>query len=261
MKIDKEVKIAFWISLGALVLVFLSTLFIYGYKADFIRNIFVEAHGMVFDLLIIATFLFFLQTRVRKKRTREQNIKRWKEENSDFRGWDEKEATFRIVGNIRRLNRQGVTKINLTGCFLNKADLNEVKITNSNAHLAFFREANLSNAKIINYNLRLSDFTGANLVMADLRETKLKQVNFEKAMLMGANLRETDFEQTILEETNFQGADLRGAKKLTIGQLSRVKTLYNAKLDPDLQKKIEDKFPHLLEEPEYFKLYKRNNEA
>jgi len=65
--VDREVKIAFWISLGALILVFFLTLLIYGYKADFIKNVFVEAHGMVFDLLIIASFLFWLQTRVRKK--------------------------------------------------------------------------------------------------------------------------------------------------------------------------------------------------
>jgi len=99
--LDKEVKIALWISLGALIIVSLSTLFIYGYKDDFIKNVFVEAHGMVFDLLIIATFLFWLQTRVRKKRTREQNIKRWQEEIDDFRGWDEKEAAYKIAGNIK----------------------------------------------------------------------------------------------------------------------------------------------------------------
>ena len=37
-----------------------------------------------------------------------RNIKRWQEEIDDFRGWNSEEAKFRIVGNIKRLNRNGI---------------------------------------------------------------------------------------------------------------------------------------------------------
>jgi hypothetical protein len=43
-------------------------------------------------------------------------------------------------------------------------------------------------------------------------------------------------------------ARLQGAKNLTVEQLSTVKTLYNAHLDPPLQEQIQQQYPHLLEE-------------
>ncbi|MDB4444013.1 hypothetical protein N9174_01585 [bacterium] len=40
-----------------------------------------------------------------------------------------------------------------------------------------------------------------------------------------------------------------GANGLTIEQLSEVKTLYKAELDPELQKMIRKEYSHLLEKP------------
>jgi len=40
-------------------------------------------------------------------------------------------------------------------------------------------------------------------------------------------------------------------KKLSINKLSKVKTLYKAKLDPELIEQVKDKYPHLLEEPKF----------
>jgi hypothetical protein len=36
---------------------------------------------------------------------------------------------------------------------------------------------------------------------------------------------------------------------LNIEQLSKVETLYKAKLDPELKKQVKDKYPHLLKKP------------
>lgn len=41
-----------------------------------------------------------------------------------------------------------------------------------------------------------------------------------------------------------------------MGPLSEVKTLYRAKLDPELEKQIKEKYPHLLEEPNWLKEWK-----
>jgi hypothetical protein len=38
---------------------------------------------------------------------------------------------------------------------------------------------------------------------------------------------------------------------LNIEQLSEARTLYKAKLDPELKKQVKDKYPHLLKKPEY----------
>jgi hypothetical protein len=46
------------------------------------------------------------------------------------------------------------------------------------------------------------------------------------------------------------GANLEGAKNLTVEQLSTVKTLYDAHLDPPLLEQIRRRYPHLLEKPQ-----------
>jgi hypothetical protein len=45
------------------------------------------------------------------------------------------------------------------------------------------------------------------------------------------------------------GANLWGIYGLTIEQLSKVKSLYDAKLDPVLMAQVKEKYPHLLEGP------------
>ncbi len=50
--------------------------------------------------------------------------------------------------------------------------------------------------------------------------------------------------------TSFKEANLEGIRNLTIEQLSKVETLYGARgLDPELERQIKEKYPHLLEEP------------
>ena len=86
----------------------------------------------------------------------------------------------------------------------------------------------------------------------------------EKANLSGANLKEANLFDSILNEANLsnanlscadlscaylRGAELTQVQNLSIEQLSKVKTLYEAELDPKLMKQVRKKYPHLLEEP------------
>ena len=65
------------------------------------------------------------------------------------------------------------------------------------------------------------------------------------ANLEGANLAGANFSMADLEEAN-----LRGTHQLTIDQLSKAKTLHNAKLDKDLFMSLKAKYPALFEVPE-----------
>ena len=83
---------------------------------------------------------------------------------------------------------------------------------------------------------------GAKLVKAYLEEANLAgaylfMANLEGANLQGANLEMVDFEE----------ANLLGTHQLTIDQLSRVKTLHNAKLDKELCPLLQVKYPALFE--------------
>jgi uncharacterized protein YjbI with pentapeptide repeats len=67
-------------------------------------------------------------------------------------------------------------------------------------------------------------------------------------------LQEADLQEANLKEANLEGAylvvtNLKGAQNLSIFQLSKVKTLYNAKLDNELLMPLKEKYPTLFEEP------------
>jgi uncharacterized protein YjbI with pentapeptide repeats len=149
------------------------------------------------------------------------------------------------------------------------ANLRGRNLNNANMYRAFMVKADLrmttlKNADLFDANLEKANLTGANLHQADLREANLQQANFREANLQlanleDANLQKADLEKTNIEEANLDGAyllnavllgaNLTGAKNLTIAQLSQAKTLYKAKLDPELLEQVKECCPHLLEKP------------
>jgi uncharacterized protein YjbI with pentapeptide repeats len=239
------------------------------YNKEFIRDVLVEAHGTLFDILIIGTFIFALHTLVESRREKKRNIKRWQEEIDDFRGWNSEEAKFRIVGNIKRLNKNGITKIDIINCYLKNAFLKGVSLQG-----ASIWKSNLKNANLNFADLQGADLTGINLQNAHLKDANLqgalaffskdlypfiKEANFQGADFEEANLENVKFIRANLYRANFNRAKLKGANlievnlqeaaNLTIKQLSKVKTLYRAKLDPELEKQVKEKYPHLLDTP------------
>lgn len=194
-----------------------------GYDYELIRDVLVEAHGMLFDILIIGTFIFALHSIAEKRR----EIKRYQEEIDDLRWWETEEATFKIVGNIIRLNRNGVTNIDLAACYLKKASLKYVELKS-----AFLHQANLQEA----------DLEGANLQKTDLGMANMQNANLMIANLEGANLNDAN-----IEGADFDHANLHNVKNLTIEQLSKVKTLHEAKLDSGIMEQIKRDYPNLLE--------------
>ena len=73
--------------------------------------------------------------------------------------------------------------------------------------------------------------------------------NLRGANLQGANLEGSDFEGVDLKGTDLKGANLEGARNLSFDQLSRVKTLYDTKLDKELLISLKEKYPALFEVP------------
>ena len=75
------------------------------------------------------------------------------------------------------------------------------------------------------------------------------QLKIKKVALNGTNLMVVRLIDANLVGANLEGANLEGVRGLTIEQLSKVKSLYGAKLDPVLMEQAKEKYPHLLEEP------------
>lgn len=168
------------------------------------HDLLVEANGMVFDLFVFGILLSVYEALREKK----EKIERLHEEIDDFRGWDEKEAMYRIVGAIKRLKKQGVlvSEINLTNGFLSNAELSSADLSGANLWGADLTKANLWDA-----NLTGADLTRARLSGAILIDANLKSANLSSANLSGAHLLKTKFLLAGLSSANLSSADLSWA--------------------------------------------------
>jgi len=165
-------------------------------SGSFLEGVLVEATGFVFDIVLFGVILGLYSKHI--------EIKGYHNEIEFFRGWNHEEGMRRTVGNIKLLNEEGVSKINLSDCYLNGASLNKTYLT----------EANLSKTHL----------NGAKLGKANLRNT-----NLSKAELRGADLQESDLRGADLQEADLRGADLRdvklGGANLKDAKLGGVKVL------------------------------------
>lgn len=228
----------------------------------FIIQVLAEAHGMIFDIAVIGILLFWLN----KSGETRQRIRTYKDEIDDFRLWESEEAAFRTVGNIKRLNRHKIHEINLVNCFLPRTNLNYVNLTGSNLNSANISQSSLIESNLENARLNQTNFENSNLNQANLKSAYASGANFkdaflikayfENAFLIKANfcnafLMEADLKNCYLMGADFENAslykaDLRGAKGLTVEQLSKVKTLYLAKFDDEILEQIKTNLPELV---------------
>lgn len=204
------------------------------YDASFGVNVLVEAHGMLFDIFVIGVFILWLNERGEKQRT----IQRYHDEIDDFRGWDSPEAAYRIVGNIRRLNKLNVTNLNLAGCYLKEMDLNLVDLRGADLFSIKLQGAELERAKLQGAVLHLAELQDTRLHYAHLQGANLDAANLEGAYLINTELQDASFDWAILQDVNLNGTDLRGAKNLTAEQLASAKNPFRAKLDPNLEAEL-----------------------
>lgn len=171
---------------------------------DDLKNVLVEAHGLLFDLIVFGIILVSyeyyrqLHENAKKEETeKQQRIERYKEEIDDLRRWDEKEAMFRIVGCIKRLTKEGVSEINLSYCNLEYANLAGINLSG----------ANLSGARLNYCNLTATDLTKANLTGTSMFKADLTRTILSKAYLINTYLREAKLDETIFSNAFMGGVN------------------------------------------------------
>lgn len=202
---------------------------------EFLTNVLAEAHGTLLDLLLFGCLLLWFDQKAERRR----RIEKYTNAINDLLGWDSDMATYRIVGNIRRLNREGVPPERLKGAYLKGADLKDANLSETSLHQADLSGADLRNADLADAYLGTADFSGANLQKADLSGAHF-------GVFAGVMASE-DEQETTLAGANLRGADLRDIRNATAETFAEVETLFKARLDPDLEAAIEDAYPELLE--------------
>lgn len=238
----------------------------YGYYSEnpkfFIEQILFSSYGMLFDIAVIGMLITWLTERREEK----YKIQSYLNEIDDFRNWVSEEAMFRTVGNIKRLNKNQITEMNLVDCTLRNVNLNYSNLERSNLNSADVSSSSLISVKMNdcrmnqanfeNSNLNHAEFKGAYATGANFKHCYLIKSNFEKAYLIktdfeNAFLIEANLKDSIVSDTNFKNAslykaDLTGAKGLKAEQLAGAKSLYLTKLDSEVMNKLKELVPHLV---------------
>ena len=201
----KENKVSFFFY-SALIIGFALTYIDFKTKniesSEFWNNVLVEAHGMFFDIILFGIILTVYE-RYSHKHNENENLQN---EIDDFRFWNADEAKFRIRGNLFRLNKGGVTKINLSFIDLSNVELRKVILNNSNFCETNLSNSNMENSEFNNILCSNSKFTGKNTILlnASFKNAHIQNSDFSQAYLNGAN-----FCSAKLSKINFSKADLR----------------------------------------------------
>ena len=138
---------------------------------------------------------------------------------------------------------------NFQGAQLQGADLTKADLAKTDLQRANLTKARLRGTPLYGADLRGTFLEEADLQGAHLQGAKLQGADLQGADLQGAQLQEAILQEADLAKTNLQRANLRGVKNLSLDQLSKVKTLYNTKLDNELLIPLKKKYPALFEKP------------
>lgn len=226
------------------------------YNKDFWENVLVEAHGMVFDILIIGVIVVWLDTR----RTTYNEKKSMLNELSDMSYLDLPEVNHRKVGMIHRLNNLGVmtfnveelilTKVRIKGLHSDSSNLNYLKTVGSSISgtdfigtslfRADFSEAEIKSTKFISCEMKKAVFINSKVQGVDFSNSNLERARFmntdlQNAIFKGCNLREANF-----ENANLRNANLKGALHVKAENLLKAKNLDYIVVDADMKTKLRD---------------------
>lgn len=180
---------------------------------SFKENILVEAHGVLGDIFIFGIIISIYDTiRINSERKgdkenqKQLQIDRYNEELDDFRGWNESEAMYRNVGNIKRLIRLGEQNLNLCYCNLSEAILIKIELVG-----ASLIEANLKDVKFTSVTFINCVFIGSNLENTLFSSLNMNNANLD---MLGSNLYNCNFQQANLRGASFIGAKLSETRLL-----------------------------------------------
>ena len=181
-------------------------------------------------IVLVAHFGFQIIIELNKKK---DLIRQYHEEIDDFRDWKDEEATYRILGNIKRLSRLGETTFDLNRCNLSGIHLKGLTIKNSDLNCINLSNTYISECKFVNVNFTGASFAKANIVRCSFINSKIDRANYFDA---------------VLYELDFKGSDLTHFDESN--NLNKARAVYSPKnLNEQLLENIKTQKPELLKKP------------
>lgn len=186
-------------------------------------------------LALIVHFGFQIYLEANKKR---DLIRRYHEGIEDFRDWKSEEATYRILGNIKRLSRLGETTFDLNRCNLSGIHLKGLTLKNSDLNCI-----DLSNSHISDCTFEYVNFTGANFAKATIVRSSFVSCKIDRA----------NYFDVILLNVDFKNSDLSHFDESN--NLHKARVIHGSKnLDDQLLNIIQAQKLELLEKPDALKM-------
>jgi uncharacterized protein YjbI with pentapeptide repeats len=224
------------------------------YDRNFWENLLVEAHGFLFDVMIIGVFVASLESR----RSNRELILRHREDIDDLAHLDTPEINMKKIGIVKRLNAVNILDINVQnlaltevkakGIMFKGAKLIGFKLPNGSAHSFMFQDSNLRSSDFSGSTMKNCNFIKCNLYKTDFSRSKVSGTNFtdsnlDRAKFVEADISSVIFKNSDLRGVSFDGANARGANfkgvtNLNIEDLIRAACLDYIVIDETLRNEL-----------------------
>ena len=181
----------------------------YSNYSDVPQGIMIEAFGFIADIILFGIAITIYEIVWKKKET----ITRYLEELEDYRGWNEKEASYRVFGLIKRLHKLNKTDIGLSNCYFV-----EVPFCKNSFNGFDFKESLLYGTKFKKCNLQLSVFN--NIQQKHIKNIFDYATVIEKVVFQNCNLRDSKYmNNQKFVDLQFLECDMKNAKLSNSGFL------------------------------------------
>lgn len=163
---------------------------------DDFSDILVEAHGLIFDIVIFGILLqLFIIRRDRKER-----IRRYKDNIEDYNSLKTEESKTIIMSNVKKLLSEGVSDL-----FLMNSYLPSSTFSHDNFSETMFIESDLNNTRFH------GKYNKCSFALADMHESELINCTLKDTLFTETNLRNTTFSHCKVLKGHFYKANLENA--------------------------------------------------
>jgi uncharacterized protein YjbI with pentapeptide repeats len=179
-----ESKKVYFFCLVLFIVILIQFTFVRNYDSysDFYQGMMTEAFGFIADILLFGIVITIYEIGWKKKET----IIRYIEELEDYRGWNEKEASYRVFGLMKRLHKLNKIDIDLSNCYFE-----EVPFSKNFFDGFDFKESLIYGTKFKKCNLQLSIFN--NIQQKHIQDFYDYCTIFEETIFQNCNLRDSKF--------------------------------------------------------------------
>lgn len=161
-----------------------------------------EVFGLLGDLLVFGVLIVLFRKMFEKRR----EIARFIEEIDDYRAWDTLEASVRIIGNIKRLNKRGITNIDLSDCKLQHAHSID-SVSRIELGPWILSGANLNNIEFKKVFLKDSEFISSNMNVVNYHEAYFLRCEFNNLSESNWGLYHSNFDECKFEFSDIYISD------------------------------------------------------